>query len=179
MTAEEAASACGVSRQTIQSWYNEGLPRKCTQKELLNFLAHRTGYAAGSERERLARAQAEKFELENSRRRGELVLVSVVVEILMGMAADLTGRLEGIPGRLANELAGISDAAVIRARLLEEIRAVRAGAAEYIRKLEQYRPALSDASDDVGSASSEEPGSMGGRKARASSRKRRAGSVEK
>src|ERR1039457_3876963 len=73
---------------------------------------------AGSERERLASAQALKFELANALRCGELLLASDVFSFESALAADLSGRLDGLSGRLANEIAGLgSDATAIRRRI--------------------------------------------------------------
>jgi len=178
LTAQQAADLCGVSRQTIQTWYNEGLKRQPTVQDLLTFLAHRQGYAPGSERERLARAQAEKFELENARRRGELTLVSYIAELLNGMAADISSRLDGLAGRLANELAGISDAAVIRERILGECRAIRTGVAEHIGKLAEQPPVTEGSESDMDASAGKKRKRVGRPKSRAAARKRRTGTVE-
>lgn len=116
----------------------------------------------GSQRERLAKAQAEKVEMENARRSGELVLVGVVSEILNGMAADIAGRLDALPGRVANELAGINQPAEIRARLLRETRGIRAGVAEYVAQLAESGGASEDGGDDLESAAGEDGESVGG-----------------
>lgn len=177
LTAGEAAEECGVSRQTIQSWYNEGLTRKPTIRELIRFLAKREGYAPGSERERLMRAQAEAFELKNAQSRRELCTVAFIEELLLGMAADISGRLDGLPGRMANELAGISDPAIVRARLLEETRGIRAGVAEYAGKLAESAPADPDDGDDMEPAAAEEREPVGGREPGSTTRKRRARAI--
>lgn len=179
LKAQEAADLCGVSRQTIQTWYNEGLSRQPTTGELLQFLAHRQGYAPGSERERLARAQAEKFELENARRRGELTLVALISELLKSMAADIAGRLDGLAGRLANELAGISDAAVIRERLLTECRAIRSGFADHIRSITESDPSTEVAGDDISAAAPAKRKRVGRSVSKTAARKRRARAMEK
>jgi phage terminase Nu1 subunit (DNA packaging protein) len=79
----------------------------------------------GPEFARVQAARAVKLELENARRRGELCLADDAISIMSGAARDLVGQLDGLPARLANELAGISDARLIRSRLTEECRAVR------------------------------------------------------
>jgi hypothetical protein len=186
LTLSEVAAECDVALATTHGWLKEGLiserkgkERLIWRKDVLKFLAHRQPFAPGSQRERLARAQGEKVELENARRRGELILVSAAMELMSGLSADLCARLEGLPGRMANELAGISDASTIRTRLLEEVRAIRDGIADYLGKLVGYRGAPADAGADVAPATPPKPQRVGRRKARAPGRQRRARAVEK
>lgn len=133
----------------------------------------------GSERDRLAKAQAEKFELENSRRRGELTLVSYVSGLFMEMVADLAGRLDAMAGRLANDIPAIIDAGEARRRVLDEARIVRSGLADYFRKLQESEGIVQDAGDDGVAAAAENAKRVGGRKPRAARRKRRARTVRK
>ena len=91
--------------------------------------------ANGSQRERLAKEQADRVALDNARRRGELIYSSHVGTVLATMAADLVARLDAVPGRCAGELAGIKDPALIRARLREEMQAVRGAFAVAVDKL--------------------------------------------
>src|ERR1043166_2692750 len=100
---------------------------------------------SGSQRERLAKEQADKFEIENARRRGELILSSQVASVLSTLGADLAQRHDGLPGRLANELAGISDPAQIRERLLDELRIVRGAFSDAVDKLADALGASADA----------------------------------
>src|SRR6185369_16660872 len=71
----------------------------------------------GTEHSRLARAQAIKVEMENFRRMGELQTTQHVEETTMGLVNIMKAAHEGLPGRLASELAGINDAPVIYQRL--------------------------------------------------------------
>lgn len=156
INAKQLARIFAVSQGLVSTWLNEGLPairpgrsgavvlidlmRACP------WILARTGEAApdsalGIARVRFETARAEKFELENARRRGELVLLSYVSEIMNEMAADLGARLDAISGRCANEFAGITDPALLRQRLLQECRAVRLGAAEHVLKLANTPPA--------------------------------------
>jgi len=138
----------------------------------------REGSKPGSQRERLAKEQADKFELENARRRGELILSSQVAEVLSTLGADLAQRHDGLPGRLANELAGISDAAQIRERLLDELRIVRGAFADAVDKLADALGEGADAGPDKPASPKENAKRVGGRKPRAAGRKRRARAVE-
>ena len=177
-TAQAAADLCGVSRQTIQAWYNEGLARSPTTRQLLEFLANRKGYAAGSERERLARAQAEKFELENARRRRELATVNFVEGVLQCMAADLCGSLDAMGGRLAHEFQPV-DPAIVRERVRRESDGIRARVADYFGKLAESAPPDADTAPAVDAAAEPDSKPVGRRKPRAAGRKRRAGKVSK
>lgn len=170
--ATQFAKIIGVSVETVSNLVDAGMPCErgtrqgspmaITLEAALPFVFDRRGERQGSQRDRLATAQAEKFELENARRRGELLLASDVAAQDMALAADFAGRLDGIPGRLANELAGISDPIEVRRRLLEELRAVRAGFAEAIRKQADAPAPSDDSGDDLGAAAEPDSGRVGG-----------------
>ncbi len=131
----------------------------------------------GSQRERLAKEQADKLALENAKRRSELVLASYVSEIFNGLAADISARLDGLPGRVANELAGINDPAQIRSRLLDECRAIRSGVAGYLLQLANTPPEVDHCGDDLVAAQTKKPERVGRRQPSVTTRKRRARSV--
>jgi hypothetical protein len=105
-----------------------------------------------SEHAALARAQAEKVRRENLRARGLLQPVELVDETLQGVTSVVVSELEGIPGRLANELAGTSEPAVVRARLQDECRAVRTAVADYLERRADALSAMQDGGDDVAPA---------------------------
>jgi hypothetical protein len=180
LTLDQQADLTGVSARTITNWQAEGLPKKATARQLAHFIAKRPQtQSTGSKKQALAAAQAEKFQLENARRRGELVLLEDVISMLSTMAADLVGLLEGLPGRLANELAGITDAGVIRERLLQECRAIRLAIAESIGKAsipETGGEALERSAD---AAEGEDADRVGGGELPAAEGKRRARNVPK
>lgn len=77
-----------------------------------------------SQRDRLAREQADKVALENAERRRELVPVEVVGEIADAFMSEMAAQHEALPGRCAAELA-MKEASEIRVRLLDECRAIR------------------------------------------------------
>ncbi len=131
----------------------------------------------GSQRERLAKEQADKLALENAKRRSELVLASYVSEIFNGLAADISARLDGLPGRVANELAGITDPAQIRSRLLDECRAIRSGVAGYCLQLANTPPDVEHCGDDLVAAQTKKPERVGRRQPGVTTRKCRARSV--
>lgn len=125
---------------------------------------------------RLKRAQAEKFELENARRRGEIVLVSYVESVMHGMTAELTAALDAIAGRLANDFPG-TDPATVRAKIRSETDAVRTRIAEHFRKLREPEKSVVDPEMETTAAQGRK--SVGRRKQDSAGRKRRAGKVSK
>jgi phage terminase Nu1 subunit (DNA packaging protein) len=186
--AAQFAEICGVSPQAVTAWIDAGMPCErgrgkghavtvTLAKALPWVLARRE--PAGSQRERLAKEQADKIALENTTKRGELIYAGHVAEVLSAMSADLAARHDAVPGRTASEFAGINEPAVIRARLLDELRGVRGAFADAITKLAD---ALGDPADDGGDpeAAAETDGdAVGRRKPRAAARKRRARAVAK
>lgn len=137
----EFAKALGVSRATITHWADDGMPVDRSRKSgremqidplvALPWVVAQRGATPGSQRERLSNAQAEKVEMENARRRGQLIEASQVQETIFGLAAYLAREHDALPGRVANELASIHEPAVIRSRLLVELRSIRDGIAEH------------------------------------------------
>jgi phage terminase Nu1 subunit (DNA packaging protein) len=186
LTLSDVADLCDVAISTAHGWLKEGLPssregreRIIGNRELLKFLAHRQPFAPGSQRDRLANAQAEKFELENARRRGELILANQVADVFATLAADLAARHDGLAGRMANELAGISDPARLRERLLDELRDVRSSFADAIEKLADALGQAPGDGADTAAAPQANRKRVGRRKPRVAARKRRARAVEK
>jgi len=87
------------------------------------------------ERKRLIKAQADNAECEHQIKRGELVAFSVVENLLNEVAVLYGSSLDALPGRLAQELAGLSDAAVIKNRLFDECRQLRNLTADHLARL--------------------------------------------
>lgn len=133
----------------------------------------------GSQRERLAKEQADKVAIENAAKRGELMHADQVAEVFTSLAADLAARHDAVPGRVASEFAGITEPAIIRSRLLDELRIVRAAVADALGRLEDAPPDDSDDAGDPDSASEAERSRVGRRKPRAAARKRGARTVAK
>lgn len=88
----------------------------------------------GSEQARLARAQALKVEMQNFERMGEIVTREQSDTTTQGLVNLMRSTHEGMPGRLASEFAGISDAPTIYQRLQAELRAVLHLCADYLEK---------------------------------------------
>jgi phage terminase Nu1 subunit (DNA packaging protein) len=133
----------------------------------------------GSQRDRLAKEQADKVALANAVERGNHMLRSQVEPVLLSLAAELGASLDAIAGRLASQLAGLSDAAAIRQLLLAEHRGVRGRVADHLRQLAGgLRDVGAGGGGDDASATAK-PKRVGRRKPRAAARNARAGAVEK
>lgn len=131
----------------------------------------------GSQRERLAKAQAEKVEMENELRRGRMILADQVEETIFELAAYLAREHEAMPGRLANELAGISEPAIIRARLLAELRAIRDGIATHSARTSDACGHLAEEFEDQPPAAGEDGERLGGSDSSSANGERGAGEV--
>ena len=167
LTLTEVAEATGKPLQTVHDWTKEGLPsvkqgrfRIVTAAALVRYLAARE-YQPGSQRERLAKEQADKHALENAAKRGELVYVDHVEYVLSSLAASLAAQLDALPGRMAGELAGINEPGVIRARLLEATRSIRAAVADAVEQLAQPDATGGDAGGDPEAAEEAHGGGVG------------------
>jgi len=112
---------------------------------LLNFYKTQNSPAIGSkslaaERLRLLSEQADREALDNARRRGEVIKYEDAEGCFMAVATLLAGRLDGVAGRLANELVNEPNAAVIRDRIFTEHRAIRESLAVGIQDfVDKYR----------------------------------------
>jgi len=102
----------GIGQSEVSDYVRAGtLSRDATLATwLLEYCAHIRGIAAGrggdagpeltAERARLARAQAERIEMQNSVTRGELAPAHVLEEILGKTTAKIAKILDTIPGML-------------------------------------------------------------------------------
>ena len=109
----------------------------CVRAFLAYKIADRGPANAAFEKARLTREQADRAALQNAVRRGELLIAAEVHQVNLEIAADFAGRVDGIPGRVAGELAAITDPGEVRARLVIEMRALRSGFADAILKIAQ------------------------------------------
>ena len=187
LTISELADLLKVSQSTVSSWVEAGMPAVHSGRQRSKasidlrqampwVIAHRE--ARGGERERLASEQADKIALENARKRGELLHADQVAEVLAKLGAELAARHDAVPGRVAGELAGLTDPGVIRGRLLEELRAVRGAVADAAAELADALGADEEAVGDPATAAEPDGEPVGRRKPRTARRKRRARAVE-
>lgn len=134
-TRNEFASIVGMSSGWVSKALDEGMPAKRSGRKgerveidtasavpwLLDRASKDDGRRADSQRERLNRAQAERVELENAVRRGQLCEKADTLEVVLSAVRAHAAQRNGIASRLANELAGLTPAE-IRVRILDELR---------------------------------------------------------
>jgi hypothetical protein len=94
----------------------------------LNAGAERSSSVASS-RQALIEAQRKALELKTRRSERELLPAADVAQSIEAIMVAVGSQLDGLGGRVCSELAAITDAAVIRARLFDECRRIRNTAA--------------------------------------------------
>jgi phage terminase Nu1 subunit (DNA packaging protein) len=125
LTSIEIEAHTGVSQRTIRKWTEEGVIPQTDEMGIVvkSIITYYKGQTAEARRDRtkegqdelyaakvrLTEAQAEKAELENLERHGELVNADSVVLAWSAYIAACKGLLLGLPTRLALDLAGIND----------------------------------------------------------------------
>jgi len=175
----------GVAEKTVTRLYQQGvLPQSVKgkydlAKSVQAFIAYRSHGAVHEElrdgRKRWEDAKARREELLLRKLANELLPAEEAQVVVNEAMQIIASRMDGLPGRLASQLAGMSDPALIRKLLLDELRQIRATAADRLAVLGAV---------EVGGADPEAPApkksrSVGKRKPRAAPRKRRARAVEK
>lgn len=154
------AALCDVSPQTVSNWCDAGMPhqgggghgetRKIHVRKALPWVVKNRTEKPGSERDRLAKEQADKVAIENAKSRKELIWAHHVEDCLAGANAALAADLDGLPGRMATTLADIEDPALVRAKLLDETRRIRES---YARQLSELVDAERDNGENVSDSS--------------------------
>jgi phage terminase Nu1 subunit (DNA packaging protein) len=84
-----------------------------------------------AEKTRLAAAQADKHELENAVRRGELLSIESISKAWSYVITSVRAKLLSLPTKCAPELAMMNDPGSIRDRLTTELHAALSEAADY------------------------------------------------
>lgn len=169
VSTSELASVLGLTVQRIGQLQNEGvIPQHARGQYRLGASVQAYAHYLGSRRptrdsehSRLARVQADKIDRENRRARGELLPREVVDETLQGVHAAAVPLLDGMGGRLANELSGISEPAVIRERIQDECRAVRTAVADYLERRATALDAMQDRGERLAAAQEAQPLAVG------------------
>ena len=104
------------------------------------------------EKRLLVIAQRKRLELEEKERTGGLVPRDDAQKAFNETMVLVATQLDGLPGRVAGELAGITEPAEVRALLLDETRRIRDAAAAKLRDwatgTRRRRPARSSAAAD-------------------------------
>lgn len=181
LTAKEFAELCGVSQATVTNWMDAGMPCVRSGRQRISVAidpAKAIPWAIdrreppGSQRERLAAEQADKVAMENEVRRNRLVDIAIIEEVLMAKAAYLAHAHDAAAGRMAHELAGITDPGLIRARLLAEMREIRAGVAQHSLRVAGALDCVAQHVEHREAAAEPDSESVGGTDEGASRRKR-------
>jgi hypothetical protein len=111
--------------------------------------------------------------------RDRLIDIAIVEEVLMVKAAYLAQAHDAVSGRLAHELAGITDPGLIRTRLLAEMREIRAGVAEHTLRTADAIDRIAQDVEHRDAAAEPDGEPVGGSDAAPAGRKRRARKVAK
>lgn len=177
----DVAYVLNVSVRRVNQMINEGLLTKNANKKYdlqqcveayINDKTH-----GANARGRLYNAQAEKAEVEAAEKRGLVAPVNGFVETLLSVFAIFGIGLDAIAGRLANELAGVDNPAVIRQRILDEMRGVRSNVVDRLREFVEDLQRRHASVTDTTTAAEEVPKPVGERKQNTPTRKRRARKV--
>lgn len=103
---------------------------------------HRQGTTSNTiaeEKRKLIDAQRRKVELDIRERSKELIAIDLVKSAFNEAMVLVAGQLDGLPGRIAATLAGISEPAIIRQTLFEETRRIRDAAATQLKDFANNR----------------------------------------
>lgn len=145
LTGAGFAKLCEVSKVTVSNWCEAGMPHEgggkpgnpfqINVREALPWVVANRTEKPGSERDRLAKEQADKIAIENAQSRKELIQAQHVEDSVAEALANLTTQLDGLPGRMATPLSSIEDPALVRSKLQDEVRRIRFTYAESLAKL--------------------------------------------
>jgi hypothetical protein len=119
----------------------------------------------------------EKFKeakLENDVREKKLVDIDDVENAFVQAMVTIASQLDALPGRLAAELSGITDQAIILQRLKNEITLIRRAGQEHLQAFLGHPPR----ERDIETPAEEDARRVGRRKARIAARKSRARAME-
>jgi hypothetical protein len=155
-----AASVLGLSRSQFDRLVRDGvLPRSTPrlyrlQEVVPAFVQYLRDGREGSgdlaeERRLLTIAQRKQIELAIETRREQLVELDAAGRVFDAAMVIVGGQLDGLGGRMAAELAAISDPAVIRAKVFDECRRIRNVAAN---ELEAFAARVARGEVDEGTA---------------------------
>lgn len=135
---KDIAELLGVTTRSIRDWHKEGLPRNADGTypgpACVAWAVGRAAPSAGdydNQRERLAAAQAEKVEMENAVRRGQLADVSVVASTWTDLISNARAKLLNMGPKLGPQLVNIGDPNVIATAIRTEVYVALTELADY------------------------------------------------
>lgn len=153
---KELAEIFGVTDRAITLWLRNGLPPLTETKrgkansyntaqaikwkinaeiqKILPGSAKAAILDRNAEDARLKKHQADKAEVDAQKARQEVAAIDDVQDILNRVAVIYGTQIDAISGRLANDLATITDPSEIRARIFEEGRRIRNETADALQE---------------------------------------------
>jgi phage terminase Nu1 subunit (DNA packaging protein) len=188
-----ATQIVGCTERRVTRWIEEGMPtvaRSGTKgKEVLidttealtwlfNFHRSKREKAKMGARDLLANEQMLKVALDNAERRGQLLPLDYLRNLLGPAFVEHASQLDGMAGRLANELAGLSDPARIRDVILTESRRIRGAFASGLAGVLQLSSVDGTPGVPALASTQAQRGTVGRRRKSSATRKRRTRSVE-
>ena len=135
LTQSQAASLLGVTTRSLRDWHDA--PRNQDGSYpgpalVAWYVAKMTGTGEfDDQRQRLAAAQAEKYETENALRRGQIAWMPDVKRAVTDMIANARAKALSMPTKLSARLVNIGDASIIAAAIRAEVHALLGELAEY------------------------------------------------
>lgn len=181
ITLDRAAQLCGVTEKTVRSWINEGLPYLQEGKrgrggvktivdlvEVLRWFLEQDALDLAKTRQ--ANAQADKTEMENAVRRGELADVRDVARTWGDLVMACRAKLLSLPMKLAPQLINVADPAVIASRLRADVEIALAELADGDDGRRRSRRAPAGRAEPLQAAAEPDGQRVGGRKAKAQQR---------
>jgi len=140
-----AAELCGVAPRHLRRLADDGhLPRPVNGRvDAFELLEDYRSYTENGKvpgelvdvRKQIETERHRKLKLENDRRDGDLVPVGDFFATGDAMSSVFVQGMEALPGRLANQLAGESNPAVVRQVLKDEVRRVRQSVSDTFERM--------------------------------------------
>lgn len=181
------AEVMGLSIQYLRVLHQQGFfprgekhgtyPLGAAVQGYIKYLKDRKPRRDATERSGLVAAQRAKVQLELTRNLGELLPAAMVEDTLQQLSTIYISLLDALPSRMANELASITEPAVVRDRLLGEVRTIRETIATALESRAAALKAMRDVSIDLEPAKEAESLGMGGSEPELPAGERGAGAV--
>lgn len=146
VTQTELARIFGVSRKWVSLLHSKGMPRDgrrydvaaCVQWYLQTLKAKDDSPEPEDmteARRQLYLAQTDKTRLENTRLRGETILLEDARSLLFGVSSIVATQLDAVAPRIAALVVGIDDIRAIQTLLFDEHRAIRDAIADELLRI--------------------------------------------
>lgn len=155
---EEVRRVLGISTGEWDKCVKDGTFKKISRGEcdVADCVQSYVAKARRAARQELDDERVRKLRNENARLEGDVIPLAQAQDAAMAFAQLVKSNVEGIPGRVASELARADDAAVVRTRLREEVATAFNAALEAFRSL--FKKDAGGRGGDPGGGAAEEPG---------------------